>query len=56
MKFTAKQLRILGVVALVAGGAINLVSSLISNERASIETKEAAAKAVEERILEIKGA
>lgn len=56
MKLTAKQLKVFGLVALVSGAAINVISGLISNERASIETKEAAVKAVEERISEIKGA
>lgn len=56
MKLTAKQLKIFGLVAMAAGAAINVISGHISNERASLETKEAAVKAVEERISEIKGA
>lgn len=56
MKFDAKQLKILGVVALVLGGVASLATSFISDEKQKLEIADAAKEAVDARISEIKGA
>lgn len=56
MRFNAKQLKLLGIAALVLGGVASLATSFISDEKQKLEIADAAKEAVDARISEIKGA
>lgn len=51
-----KKLKVLGLIAGIAGVAISFATSFINDKKQELQIAEAAEKAVEAKISEIKGA